>query len=453
MFVDVLFLGVLAFYRMWKMNVILTLASAIPLILMALCGGIIGKYMRKKFELRQKAYADLSDFAQESFSGIAVIKAFVKEGKELMAFSRINKDSKDKNLSFVKASTLLNIIVGLLISSVIIIIVGYGGYLIYTGALVNGKVFTIGRLTEYIGYFSALIWPMMAIAQLINLRSQASASLKRINELLNHEIDIKDVNVITNHEIEGKITFNHLHFAYPETDKDVLHDINFTIEKGESVGIVGRTGSGKTTLVDLLLRIHNLTENQLLIDDVDIMTLPFKKVREAIAYVPQDNFLFSDTILNNINFYNQTVNKGKVVSASKLADVYTNISEFKEGFDTMLGERGVTVSGGQKQRISIARALIKDAQILILDDSVSAVDTKTEEQILANLKQIRQGKTTILIAHRVSTVKQLDKIAIIDEGRIVGFGSHQELLADNALYQNMVRLQTLEDEVRGDVSE
>lgn len=453
MLVDFVVLGSLTFYRMWMIDNTLTIIAMIPLILMAICSAIIGRYIRKKFEASQKAYADLSDFAQESFSGMAVIKAFVKEGKELLAFGKINKNSMDKNIEFVKASTLLRITIGLLISSVIIIIMGYGGWLVFNKSVVRGELFTIGTLTEYISYFTSLTWPMMAISSLINLRSQAKASLQRINQLLNEKIDIIDDDVIDVKDIKGKITYNNLNFSYPNSNREVLHNITFTINPGEKIGVVGRTGSGKTTLVDVLLRIYNLEANQVLIDDVDIMKLPIKKIRDAIAYVPQDNFLFSDTILNNINFYHENGELEDAVKAAKMADVDSNISEFKEGYETILGERGVTVSGGQKQRISIARALVKDAPILILDDSVSAVDTKTEETILKNLDELRQGKTTILIAHRVTTIQSMDRIAIIDEGHLVGFGTHAELLANNELYQNMVYLQRLEDEVRGDSNE
>lgn len=449
MFIDVLFLGVLAFYKMIKIDVLLTLFACIPLILMAICAGVIGRRIRKKFEARQKAYADLSDFSQESFSGIAVIKAFVKEAKELLAFSKINKNAMDKNIEFVKTSTLLRILIGLLISSVVIVIIGYGGYLVYSKQVLGGEVFTIGRLTEYLSYFSSLTWPMMAISQLINMNSQARASLKRINALLDTKPGIIDENVDEDAVIEGAIEFRNLNFAYPGTDRLVLEDISFKINKGESLGIIGRTGSGKTTLVDLLLRIYNLEDEQLFLDGVDIMRLPFKKVRSAIAYVPQDNFLFSETIRHNINFDDKHADIKKTIEAALLADVDGNIREFKEGYETILGERGVTVSGGQKQRISIARALIKDAPILIMDDSVSAVDTKTEETILNNLKKHRQGKTTILIAHRFTTVKDMDKILILDEGRVAGFGTHDELLEGNHLYQTMVHLQTLEDEIGG----
>lgn len=454
MLVDAVFLGTIALIKMLQLDILLTLLSIIPLIIMAALSVVIGRYMRKKFEARQEAYADLSDFAQESFSGIAVIKAFVKEAKEFIAFKEINQKTVDTNIAFVKASTILRIMIGALISSVVVIILGYGGYLVYSKAEINGQVFTIGVLTKFIAFFSTLTWPMMAISQLINLTSQAKASLDRINELLDEKVEIKDSDdVITNHEIKGAIKFDNLNFTYPNSTEEVLHNVSFEINQGESLGIIGRTGSGKTTIVDLLLRIYNIEDGKIFLDGVDIMRLPIKHVRDAIAYVPQDNFLFSDTIENNIAFYSQKANSEKVIEAAKYACVDSNISEFKEKYNTILGERGVTVSGGQKQRISIARALIKDAPILILDDSVSAVDTKTEKEILENLKNIRKNKTTILIAHRISTIQQMDKILIVDDGKIVGFGTHEELIKNNEHYQNMVYLQKLEEEVRGEDNE
>jgi ATP-binding cassette subfamily B protein len=452
MLIDAIFLGILAFTKMWRMDIKLTLISAIPLLLLALSGRVIGKHMSKKFAARQKAFANMSDFAQESISGITVVKAFVKEAKELLAFSKINKDNQDRNLEFVKSAVLLQTLIGALIASIIVIIMGYGGYLVYQAQVNQTLYFTVGDLTKYIAYFGTLTWPMMAIAQLINLRSQASASLKRIDALLNETIEIKDDDFIEVNEIKGKITFQHLSFQYPESEKLVLEDINLTIQAGEKIGIIGRTGSGKTTLVDLLLRLYNLQPEQILIDDLDIMRLPFKQVRDAIAYVPQDNFLFSDTIENNIGFAFEQVDNETIVEAAKMADLDGNVSEFKEGYQTILGERGVTISGGQKQRTSIARALVKDAPILILDDSVSAVDTKTEEMILNNIRKIRQGKTTILIAHRVSTIQSMDKIALIDEGKLIAFGTHEELMKSSEMYKQIVDLQRLEDEVGGEIN-
>ena len=388
MFVDAIFLGIMSLIKMFNKNQMLTIISVIPLACLAVASVFVGRYMKKKFLLRQEAFANLSDFCQESFSGLSVIKAFLKEAKELSRFSKINKDNMDKNIEFVKAQMLLErLLFGFLIGSVFVILYGVGGYVIYKG---NNPNFTIGALTEFITYFDTLIWPMMAIASLINLTSQAKASMKRINELLNYEVEIKDKkDVIKNHEIKGEIAFNSLSFTYPKSNREVLTDISLTIPKGTSVGLIGRTGCGKSTLVDLLLRIYNIEENSILLDGVDIMNLPIKQVRDAISYVPQDNFLFSDTIANNIGFSQSIINMDDVRSASVASDVDENILEFNDQYETVLGERGVTVSGGQKQRISIARALMKNSQILILDDSVSAVDTKTEETIIANLKKLR----------------------------------------------------------------
>lgn len=450
MFIDIICLGTMALYKMLKIDVLLTVFASIPLAIMSLIAGVIGRYIRKKFEARQKVYADLSDFSQESFSGISVIKAFVAEGRELLAFKKVNQEAKEKNIEFVKASTLLRILIGIFISSVVIVIIAYGGYLVYQKKILDGELFTVGRLFEYLSYFSSLTWPMMAVSQLINLNNQARASLKRINQLFAATPEIVDKDVKDVKELKGKISFQNLTFKYPGSEEEVLKDISFTINKGESIGIIGKTGSGKTTLVDLLLRVYNVNKGEIFLDDNDIMEIPFKIVRESIAYVPQDNFLFSDTIRNNINFSNHDLGIEKTKEAASLADVDENIEEFYDKYETMLGERGVTVSGGQKQRIAIARALIKNAPILILDDSVSSVDTKTEEKIITNLEKTRQGKTTILIAHRISTVKRMDRIIIIDDGMIKGNGSHEELLKSNELYQNMVHLQTLEAEIGGD---
>ncbi len=446
MLVDALVLGIIAFMKMLKNNVMLTIISIIPLTFLAVASIFVGRYMKKKFLKRQEAYANLSDFAQESFSGLTVIKAFLKEVQELKRFLKINQDNMDKNIDYVKTQMLLErLLFGFLIGSVFVVLYGVGGYIIYKGA---NPEFTTGTLIKFISYFDHLIWPMMAIASLINLSSQARASMDRIDEVLNYKVEIKDSDdVILDHEIKGKITFNNLSFTYPKTERQVLENISLTIEKGTSIGLIGKTGCGKSTLVDLLLRIYNIEENAILLDDVDIMKLPIKQVREAISYVPQDNFLFSDTISNNIGFSKLEINIDDVRRASIASDVDGNILEFKDQYDTILGERGVTVSGGQKQRISIARALMKNSEILILDDSVSAVDTKTEETIINNLKKLREGKTTILIAHRITTVKKLDKIIVMDDGKVVGYGTHEELENNCPLYQNMVYLQRLEDDM------
>ena len=441
MLFDALLLGSLAIYKMWKMDSIMTLLSCLPLICLFVVSAIIGNSLMKKWDKRQEAYSDLSDFSQESFSGIAVIKAYVKEGKELLGFKKLNAKNEQVNIEYTRTSVLLRIFVTLFVESVICVILGYGGYLVYLGR------FDAGELVEFIGYFTSVVWPVMAISELIDMTSRGRASLKRISELLDAPVDVKDRDDVQDVDaIRGDIEFRNLTFTFPDGDTPALKDMSFKITAGESVGIVGKTGSGKTTVVDLILRIFNVDDGMLYIDGHDVNHIPIRRVRENAAYVPQDNFLFSDTIKNNIGFYTDEINMDDVRRVATLADVDGNISEFSEGYETLLGERGVTVSGGQKQRISIARALLKNAPILILDDSVSAVDTKTEQTILQNLKSERVGKTTILIAHRVTTVSSLDKIIYIDEGRVSAVGTHEQLYESCSDYRKMVELQRLEDE-------
>ncbi len=445
MLCDALFLGVLAIYKMARMDLLLTGLTLIPMALLLVVGTVVGKYMMKKWETRQEAFSKLSDFSQESFSGIAVIKAFVKEFVELLAFRHLNKENEKANVDYTKASTLLNISVTLFVESVICVILGYGGYLVHEGA------FTAGELMEFIGYFTAIVWPVMAISQLIEMASRGKASLKRISELLDAKPDVFDrEEVIEGEPIRGDVEFRGLDFTYPDGDYKALSEVSFKINAGENVGIIGKTGSGKTTLVDLILRTYNVPDGTVFIDGRDINSIPIKTVRKYAAYVPQDNFLFSDTIENNVSFATDGGDFAAVENAARMADVHENIVGFAEAYKTVLGERGVTVSGGQKQRISIARALMKDASILILDDSVSAVDVKTEKVILDNLRNIRRGKTTILIAHRISTIEQMDKIIFIDDGHVTDVGTHDELYARCADYREMVELQRLDDERGGD---
>ena len=445
MFFDALTLGLLALYKMWNMDHQLTLLALIPALLMLAIGTVMGKTMTKTWEKRQQAFSDLSDFAQENFSGIAVIKAFVKELKELIAFRKLNKENEKINVEYTRISVLLEIMVTLLVESVICVILGFGGYLVYIGQ------FNAGQLVEYIGYFEAIVWPIMAVAMLIEKSSRGKASLNRITELLDAPIDVADrpgVPDLAN--VQGGVEFRDLTFRYPDGEFDVLKNISFTIQPGERVGIVGKTGAGKTALVDLLLRTYNVPDGTLFVDGKDVNTVSIHSVRNACAYVPQDNFLFSDTIAHNIGFGVDDATREDIDRAAALADVRDNIVDFKDGYETVLGERGVTVSGGQKQRISIARALLKNAPILILDDSVSAVDTRTEKIILDNLKASRAGKTTLLIAHRISTVERLDKIIFLEDGRVEAVGPHDSLYASCPEYRRMVDLQRREDEVGGD---
>ena len=445
MFFDALTLGLLALYKMWSMDRRLTLLALIPAVFMFAAGTLMGKLMTKTWEKRQQAFSDLSDFAQENFSGIAVIKAFVKELKELHAFRKLNQENEKINVAYTRISVLLEILVTLFVESVICVILGYGGYLVYTGR------FNAGQLVEYIGYFEAIVWPIMAVSMLIEKSSRGKASLNRISELLDAPIDVADrpgVPDLTNPK--GGIEFRHLTFRYPDGEFDVLKDVSFAVAPGESVGIVGKTGAGKTALVDLLLRTYNVADGTLFVDGQDVNRVSIHSVRNACAYVPQDNFLFSDTIAHNIGFGVDDATPEEIDRAAALADVRDNIVDFKDGYETVLGERGVTVSGGQKQRISIARALLKNAPILILDDSVSAVDTRTEKIILENLKESRAGKTTLLIAHRISTVEGLDQIVFLEDGRVEAVGPHDALYASCEEYRKMVDLQRLEDEVGGE---
>ncbi len=440
-FFDALLLGSLAVTKMWNMDATMAALCMIPMALLLACATILGRYMSAKWEYRQECFSSLSDFAQESFSGIAVIKAFVKESRELMAFKKLNEKNEEANIDFTRTAVLMRIMVTTFVESVMCVILGYGGYLVYKGT------FNAGQLVEFIGYFNAVIWPVMAISELIDMHSRGKASLKRISAMLDAEVVVKDAEGVSDlPAVKGGIEMRDLTFRYPDGEYDALEHISFSIKPGENIGLVGKTGCGKTTLVDLILRTYNVPDGTLFIDGKDVNTVTIDSVRAACAYVPQDNFLFSDTIENNIAFGVDTTDKDGVRQAAVLADIDENISEFSLGYGTVLGERGVTVSGGQKQRISIARALMKDAPILILDDSVSAVDTKTEKNILEGLRTSRAGKTTILIAHRISTIEKMDRILFMDTGRLVAAGTHQELYDTCSEYRKMVDLQKLEEE-------
>ena len=441
MFCDAVLMGALAVSKMWRMDPVLTTFSLIPMAFLLASATVVGRYMMKKWDIRQEAFSRLSDFSQESFSGIAVIKAFVREAAELMAFRKLNEENEKANMDHTKASVLMRVLVTMFVESVICVILGYGGYLVYQDK------FNAGQLVEFIGYFNSIVWPIMAVSELIDMSSRGKASLERISELLDAKADVVDRPGVRELEnIRGDIEFRNLSFRYPDGEFDALEDVSFVIRAGENVGLVGKTGSGKTTLVDLILRTYNVPDGTLFIDGQDVNDVSIRSVRAGCAYVPQDNFLFSDTIENNIAFGVDNFDRTSISDAARLADVDANVREFQLGYDTVLGERGVTVSGGQKQRISIARALMKDAPILILDDSVSAVDTRTEKTILENLRATRGGKTTILIAHRISTIEGMDKILFIDEGRLAAVGSHMELYKTNAAYRRMVDLQRLEEE-------
>jgi ATP-binding cassette subfamily B protein len=451
--IDGVFLGGISLVKMFLINWKLTLISAIPLVVLLVSALLLEKVMDKKYTARQKAFEDMSDFGQENFTGIRVIKAFLKERKELREFAKVNKKNKDANIAFVKFDAFLNVLIDLLIYAVIVLIFCIGGYLIFEYTNGHNINFTAGDIIKFIGYFDAIIWPVFAIAAIINMTARGKASLRRISTLLDEEVEVHDSNEVINIEqgkLKGEIEFRNLTFAYPD-DKDhpILSNISFHVKAGETVGIIGKIGSGKSSLVNMLFRLYNVEENTLLLDGYDIMKLPITTVRENIGYAPQDNFLFSDTVGSNIAFANAQLSENDISKAAQFSAVRDNIEGFDQKYKTMIGERGVTLSGGQKQRISISRAVVKDPAILVLDDSVSAVDIKTEEEILNNIKKLRAGKTTLLIASRVSTVEKLDKVLVLNEGKVEYFGTNEECMLHSPTYKRMVELQTLEKEMEG----
>lgn len=450
--IDGVFLLVMSLVKMFKLQGVLTLLLLIPVVLLGLCAFFVDKLMEKKYEKRQKAFEDMSDYAQENFTGIRVIKAFVKERKELKQFAKEAKKNKDTNIEYVKVSSLLEVLFNALIYVIFGIILLGGSYLVYLNIKSGGvEGITIGSLIEFIGYADTLIWPIFALAGTINLIARARTSLKRISNLLDEKVEIVDDKVVCPTDLKGEIEFKNFNFAYPDDENTlILKDVNIKIKAGETIGIVGKIGSGKSTLVNMLFRLYNVEDNTLFIDGYDIMHLPIRMVRDTIGYCPQDNFLFSDSIRNNIAFSNPDMSLEEVEKAAEFADVRSNIEEFKDKYETLIGEKGVSLSGGQKQRISIARAIVKDPKILVLDDSVSAVDVKTEETILHNIQKNRKGKTTILIASRVSTVKALDKIIVMNDGKVEAFGTHEECLKNSKTYTRMVELQSLEKEMEGE---
>lgn len=437
---DVLALGTITLYNMiTKIDPMLTVAAVIPLLLIAVSVRFMGREMHKRFSAKQEAFANLSDFVQENLSGIKVIKSFVQENKSVEAFEKVNKNTFNKNMHLIKLQALMHPYMHMIAGLALAVAIGYGGYITIYGRI------TLGEFTAFIQYLGMLVWPMMAIGMTINLFTMGSASLERIENILNEPVEIKNSeSTLSIDRFDGSIEIRNLNFKYPDSNKNALTNISFKIEKGQTLGIIGRTGSGKTTLVNLLLRIFNPVESTIYIGKKPVLDIPLSVLRKNIGYVPQDNFLFSDTISNNIDFGVRTEEKEKIIEAAKAASVHDNIVEFKHGYETFIGERGVSLSGGQKQRISIARALIKDPEILILDDSVSAVDTDTEEKILTHLKEKRKNKTNIIIAHRISTIQDSDLIIVLDEGKIVESGNHHELLQNKGLYSSIYEKQLLE---------
>ena len=436
---------VLVLYNMIReIDVRLTAVALLPMALIIVGDVFFGKAMHKRFLEKQEAFAALTDQTQEAISGIRVIKAFVQERKELYAFARASLKCRDKNLGVARlVSTVfpaLDLVIGVSISLTLL----YGGRLAIDGAI------SLGDFVLFNSYLTMLVWPMIAVGEAVSSISQGMASLKRLRKIFEAKPDIVDEGDPAVTGLKGGIELKGLSFAYPGAEQNpALTDVSVTVRPGETLAVIGRTGAGKTTLVSLLERLWDTeSPDMILMDGRPIREIPLGVLRRDIAYVPQDSFLFSDTVENNIAFGVENASHEAVTAAAEAACVHDNIMEFPDGYGTLVGERGVTISGGQKQRTAIARALLKDAPILILDDSLSAVDTDTEEQILTNLRQMRAGRTTLIIAHRISTIQDADHILVLEDGRRAEYGTHEELLALGGIYCGIYDKQQLERQLR-----
>ncbi len=425
----------------------LTLIAVLPLVIILFGDIWFGKTMHKRFLARQEAFSGLTDQAQEAVSGIRVIKAFVQEKKELAAFARANAKTKEKNLHVVRLMALVLPLLDLVVGLSLLLTLIFGGRMAIYGEI------TLGQFVAFNGYVTMLVWPMIAVGESVSNFSQGTASLRRIYAILQQQPEIRDEGDPSVTSLRGDIVFDRLTFCYPGAPKShpALQDISVQVACGETLAVIGRTGSGKTTLMNLLERLWDPEIPEMIrIDGHPLRKIPLSVLHRDIAYVPQDSFLFSDTVENNIAFGADNADTEAIQAAAAAADVHENILDFPQGYQTLLGERGVTVSGGQKQRISIARALMKDAPILILDDSLSAVDTDTEERILKRLKELRKGKTTLIVAHRISTIQHADHILVLEDGRRAEFGTHAELLEQGGLYRFLYERQQLEKQLKQD---
>ena len=419
---------------MFSMNLKLTLLTLTPLPLISYLVYKVGKIVHEKYEDIQEHFGTITTVAQENIAGIRVIKSYVREDYEVEKFRKLNFDYMLKNIKLIKVQSLTYPLMILITGISIILVVWYGGYQVIKGAM------TLGQITSFLIYLGYLIWPMIAFGWIVNLTQRASASMDRLLEVFKVEPQIKDTNEtdFSIKEISGEIKFKNVWFKYPDSESYVLKGINLEIKQGQTVGIVGYTGSGKTTLVNLIPRLFDPDKGEVLIDGINVKKIPLKVLRESIGYVQQEVFLFSDSVKNNITFGVDGVSDEEVFNVAKIAHIYDEVIEFPNGFDTIVGERGITLSGGQRQRVGLARALIKKPKILILDDSLSSVDAYTEEMILKSLKEFRAGRTTIIISHRITAVKDADFIIVLDDGEIVEQGTHDELLelGDKSIYFN-----------------
>lgn len=427
----------------------LTVMAFVPLTLVAVGCYFYGTEAKKRQTRRQEAFSALSDRVQESIAGVRVLKAFVQEEQDFEAFEKASRNSMEKNLSMVKLRAVFGPSLDAITGVSLLLTLIFGGRMVLAGQV------SVGKFVAFNSYIGMLVWPMIACGDCINSFSQAAAAFQRISGIFREKPDIVD-KVPEGGEglqIQGDITLRNLSFTYPDGDTPVLKNINLQVKAGEMLGVLGRTGSGKSSLADLLLRVYDCEEGALLVDGRPITEFPLAVLHRDMAYVPQENFLFSDTLEENIAFgleerlRDRPELRASIKRAAKAACIHDNIMGFPEEYRTLVGERGVTLSGGQKQRSSIARALLMDAPVLILDDSLSAVDTDTEEKILENLMELRRGKTTIIIAHRISTLQKADHVAVLTEGELTEYGTHEELLARRGFYAHIYEKQQLEQEL------
>lgn len=440
--INTIFRMAVVIIQMYIISPTLTWYSLIPVPLLAILMFKLSKEVNTRSFAYQQNLSKLSSFSQEIFSGIRVIKAYTLEKKQSDAYDEATTESKNKFMRLAFTNALIGPLMVLLIgiSNILIVYIGAKMY-------INGVITEIGIIAQFILYINMLTWPIASLGWVSTMIQEADSSQKRINEFLNEDPSIQS----NNEEIKtlnGKIEFKDVHFIYEDTKIHALNNISFTIEKGETVAFLGKTGSGKSTILQLISRMYDVSSGSILIDQQNIKDWNVQNLRDQIAVVPQDAFLFSDTIKNNIRFGKEDATQDEIEQFAKIADVHKNIIRFEKGYETILGERGITLSGGQKQRVSIARALIKDAPVLLLDDCLSAVDTETEEQILNNLKDIADKKTTIIVTHRVSSAKNADKIIILNEGTILEQGTHNQLINQNGYYANLYKKQLSEKDVK-----
>ena len=450
--VDLIVLGGLAITLMSLLSWKITLITVSPLLLFIVLGGVIGAGETKRYKISSDRYEEMSDYTEENLQGFSVIKAFRKEQARTLSFRKYTEAVETSSVAYLKYSSFIDLAINLLLTVTFGLLFFFCGYSILKGgeASFSGKVKDIGQLTQFAGYYESLIWPMIAGGMLIDYVSRGNGARKRIATILDSTPDIQDETNEKTDTLEGAVEFKHLSFSYPDAETEILHDISFSVKPGMRVGIIGKTGSGKSTLVSLLPKLYNLKRGTLFIDGKDIMDWRKKDLRNHIGYVLQEAFLFSGTIRDNICFSEDELGKcdeEKMKEAAVFADIDSDIQEMKKGYDTLVGEKGTSLSGGQRQRVSIARAIYKDPSILILDDSLSAVDADTEKNILSHFQTGEKKKTMFIIAHRVSAIENSDLILVMDEGRIIAQGKHEELVKSCRLYQDICTLQKLEKEV------